>query len=247
MKYKIIILFILFTLKSLAQEGFGISFGGVYSKLQFGVFEEYVNSYNRVNQYSKNFEELKYNPNGFGIQGALQYRIRNLYTAINISSTKSVASKAQFEFGERSFVFKNNTFDIIMGRKIKFITPYLSMSINSLNIESYYTYKDGTRSYGSEYNISGVYTSFKMFMGLGLRIEKRFNKLGFSLDGCYPINAKKYLGDTFNKQTNSTNAPYFPQDHINYGSMEVDLMMPQTYRNIRIGLSLIYYLNSKTE
>ena len=247
MKYKILLFSLLLTIYSHTQEGFAVSVGGVYSHLQFKVFEEYVNSYNLINQNNSNFEELKYNPTGFGISSNFQYRIGKMYSAINISKSKNIESIAKFENGSRSFVFKNNTFDVIVGGKIKFFTPYITMSINSLNIESFFKYKDGTISYGSEYGISGIYSSFKMFMGIGVRFEKRFNKFGVSLDGCYPINAKKYLGDTFNKQTNSTNAPYFPQNHINYGSMEVDQMMPQTYRNIRFGLSLIYYLNQKSE
>ena len=79
MRYKILLFSLLLTIYSHTQEGFAVSVGGVYSHLQFKVFEEYVNSYNLINQNNSNFEELKYNPTGFGISSNFQYKIGKMY------------------------------------------------------------------------------------------------------------------------------------------------------------------------
>lgn len=243
MNYKFFIIILLFVFKGYSQDGFAIGGGLTMNYLQFQPFETYVVSYNTVNAASTGFTPLKYNPYGFGYHGFVQYRIGKLYSAINILKTNAFNSKANFDKGKREFDFKNYTFDVNLGCKIKSITPYITLSINSLNIESFFKYATGERSYGSEFGISGVYSSFRMFSGLGLRYEKKVNRMGWCIDACYPLNAKHYLGGSFDKQTNATNAISFPQDHANYGTMETDLFMPETYRNIRLNLGLIFYLN----
>lgn len=242
MSFRLFCIFLLLRLNSFSQDGFAIELRGLYSRLQFPLFENYVSSYNEVNKDYNGFEPLKYNPNGLGIQTGIHFNSEKFFSAIFVSKNSTLPSNAHFQNGYRSFRFLNNTFDVVFGPRIKFVIPYFTLSINSMNIESYYTFNDGTKSYGSEFAISGIYSSFKMFVGFGLRFEKKFNHFGFSVDGCYPINSKKYLNGTFDKQTNSTDAPYFPQKHTDYGSLDSDLMLPQNYRNIRFGLGLIYYI-----
>jgi opacity protein-like surface antigen len=226
-----------------AQEGFGFSVGTTYTNLEFPLFNDYVSSYNTLNSGSGLQEELSFQPGGLGMNVGMQYRILSLYTGINMSRTATFASKAVFSSGERNYTFKNYTFDVIAGFTIKsLLSPYITLSINAMNIESYYSYSNGIKSYGSEFGISGIYSSSRMFVGAGLRLEKKINRFGFALDGCYPINATHYLGGSFEKQANASDSPLFPQNQSDFGTLDLDKSLPETYRNIRFSASLIYYL-----
>lgn len=245
MVYRIILIVFCFIsiFKAKAQEGFGFSLGTTYTQLQFPLFNDYVSTYNTINAGNSLTEELKFQPSGLGMNLGMQYRILSLYTGINMSRTATFASKAVFTSGERIYTFKNYTFDVVAGFTIKsLVSPYITLSINAMNIESYFAYLNGLKSYGSEFGISGIYSSSRMFVGAGLRIEKKINRFGFALDGCYPINSVHYLGGSFEKQANATDAPMFPQNHSDYGTLDLEKALPETYRNIRFSASLIYYL-----
>lgn len=247
MKQFLFMIALLCSLSSVGQEGFSFGFGGVTSYLQFQAFEDYALSYNTQFSGSPTFvKELNYNPFGTGYEGNFQYRIGKLYTALKVGKTSSLASKASFTSGDRIFKFKNYAFDVAVGFTIgQIISPYVTLTINSMNIDTYYKYTNGFESYGSARPLSGIYTSSKLYSVVGLRIEKALGRFGFYLDASYPLIAKTYLGGSFDKDAIQTDSPYFPKDNTTYGDLVVENAMPETYRNIRFGLGIQFYLTKQ--
>lgn len=242
MKYLILLLLCGIILNSHTQQELSFSFGGGLSYLQFKPFEDFTNSYNE--QLSSTItKSLKYNPFGFEVNVGLSYCVNKLYSGLRLGTSKSFTSKAEFEDGSRNFNFRGYNFDIIAGLKFGKVITYFSMSLHSLNINTFYEFDGGIRSFGSDHNLSGVYTSSKMQGSLGLRFEEKQNKFGYFFDFLFPLNSRKYLGGTFYKQTNTTDAPFFPQENSNYGTLDSDLALPQSYRNIRLNIGFIYYLS----
>jgi hypothetical protein len=243
MKRWMIITAMVISIKANSQEGFAIGIGGIGSYLQFTPFKEYVVTYN--NQFNSSLEKpLDFNPIGVGYEGIFQYRIGKLYTAIRVGKSSTFASKATFASGDRVFKFRNYAFDVVTGFTLgELVTPYITLTINSMNIDTYFVYPKGFESYGSERPLSGIYTSNKLYSVAGLRFEKAFGSLGFYLDASYPLIAKTYLGGSFDKNAIQTDSPYFPSDNTTYGDLVVDNALPETYRNIRLGIGILFYLN----
>lgn len=249
MKHLVLLIALGFSTIGKGQEGFAVGFGGISSYLQFQPFEEYVITYNDQFSSSSTFTEpLSYNPFGTGYEGNFQYRIGKLYTALRVGKTSSFASKASFTSGDRVFKFRNYGFDVVAGFTIgKIISPYITLTINSMNIDTYFKYPNGFESYGSERPLSGVYTSNKLYSVAGLRIEKALGRIGLYLDASYPLIAKTYLGGSFDKDAIQTDSPYFPINNATYGDLMTENAMPETYRNIRLGIGIMFYLTNQQE
>lgn len=235
MKRWMIITAMIISIRTTGQEGFAIGFGGIGSYLQFAPFEEYVITYN--NQFNSSLEKpLDFNPIGVGYEGLFQYRIGKLYTAIRVGKSSTFVSKASFVSGDRVFKFRNYAFDVVTGFTLgELVTPYITLTINSMNINTYFVYPNGYESYGSERPLSGIYTSWKLYSVAGLRFEKTFY-----LNASYPLIAKTYLGGSFDKNAIQTDSPYFPSDNATYGDLSVDKALPETYRNVRLGIGILF-------
>ena len=199
---------------SFAQFEFQLQGGVSASHLNFPGFKTYLETYNAQNSGSSMIEPAKFNPFGMGYHFGGMFRMKWFVTGINLGKIIGFQSKARYEYDQsRSFQFKNAYFELQIGGRIgkkKFgFIPYLNMSINSLNLSTFYSYGK-TKSYGGERSLNGVYTSWRLTSLVGGRIEYRFTKmLGVFLDVSFMINKSEYLGGDFSESNSATDSKYF--------------------------------------
>lgn len=209
-----------------------ISFGQMEVQLQAGVssfrlnfpgFQSYLSSYNTQNAGSDMIDSAKFNRYGVGYHIGGIFRIGGFIAGIDMGQTTGFQSKAKYTYDQsRSFQFKNYYFDLQVGGRIggdKFaFCPYLSMSINTLNLQSFYSYGK-VDSYGGERSLSGVYTSWRLLGRAGGRFEYRFtDRIGVFADLSFTLNKSEYLGGSFDESNSATDATafqaYATQDQI---------------------------------
>ncbi len=200
-----------------------ISYGQVELQFQTGVssfhlnfpgFQTYLSSYNTQNSGSSMIDSAKFNQFGAGYHFGGMVRLGPFVAGINVGQVTGFQSKATYTYDQsRSFQFKNNYFDVQMGGRIggkKFaVIPYFNMTINTLNLYSFYTY-DKVRSYGGEKDLNGIYTSWRLIGMVGGRMEYRFTKtIGAYVDLGFTINKSEYLGGSFDESNSATDAKSF--------------------------------------
>jgi|GEM_PF-6374406 len=238
-----------------------ISFGQLEFQFQAGVssfrlnfpgFKTYLDSYNEQNNTSSMIKPAKFNPYGIGYHFGGMVRISWFVTGINIGHVSGFESKATYTYDQsRSFQFKNTYFDLqlggrIGGKKFAFI-PYVNMSINSLHLNTFFTY-DKVKSYGGEKNLNGIYTSWRLIGSAGGRLEYRFTKMiGVFLDMSFTINKSEYLGGDFAESNSATDAKYFQSTATQDQTSAITGGLKEVYRISRgvLGLQLTFGRNEK--
>jgi hypothetical protein len=247
------ILFVLF----FGNTGFGqiefqLQAGISSSHLNFPGFKTYLESYNVQNSGSSMIKPAKFNPYGIGYQVGGMFRMKYFIAGINMGQITGFESKATFIYDQsRSFRFKNTYFDVqlggrIGGKKFAFI-PYVSMSINSLNLNTYFAY-DKIKSYGGEKNLNGIYTSWRLVGLAGGRVEYRFTRmLGAFIDVSFILNKSEYLGGDFAESNSATDAKYFQSTATQDQVSAITGGLKEVYRISRgvFGLQLTIGSNEK--
>jgi hypothetical protein len=225
---------------------FTIFGGGTTSYLNFKEFNTFVETYNQQNSASLT-KNLKYDPLGFGGQLGMGYRLGWFHSSISASYSRTLTSKARINDQERGFFFKNYLFDLSVGvcltkKKLKFI-PHANMTISSLNLESFYKYENGEKSFGTDSRYSGVYTSFKVTATLGLKTTLDYSdKIKFYVDFSFFPQAKKYGGGSFDTSGSGTDISSFPKSAFITGYVGVDDAMTERYRQFFLHLGVSYTL-----
>lgn len=249
MKKFIIISILLLSYKnsSFGQIEFQLQAGVSASRLNFPGFKTYLESYNEQNSGNSMVKPAKFNPFGIGYHAGGIFRMGYFITGINMGQITGFQSKATFIYDQsRSFQFKNTYFDLqiggrIGGEKFAFI-PYVSMSITSLNLRSFYTY-DNIKSYGGEKDLNGIYTSWRLVGIAGGRLEYRFtHMLGVFLDVNIILNKSEYLGGDFSESNSATDAKYFQSTATQDQTSAITDGLKEVYRISRgvFGLQLTF-------
>lgn len=216
MKQFVILAFLLIFCRnsSFSQFEFQLQAGVSASHLNFPGFKTYLESYNVQNSGNSMIKPVKFNPFGMGYHFGGIFRMKWFITGINMGQITGFQSKATYSYDQsRSFQFKNTYFDLQIGGRIggeKFgVIPYINMSINSLNLNTFYSYGE-VKSYGGEKDLNGIYTSWRLLGVGGVRLEYRFTKmLGVFLDVSTMINKSEYLGGEFSESNSATDSKYF--------------------------------------
>ncbi len=149
--------------------GVYLSFGGVMGRLKNDGFESFVRTYNELNQ-SFLTSPLPIPKYGFGtsfnVGGIVFLNNLALKSRIRFRSIKKKFS-ARYNEEQRDFILKiSNNFqiDLQVGRKFGQVTALVGVGLapHRVNLESYYIYANGVKSYGMEKVLNGVYRSFGM-------------------------------------------------------------------------------------
>jgi hypothetical protein len=224
-----------------AQFEFTLYGGGSVNKIQSKEFETFFLNYNAANAATLT-SPMKFKSVGYGYDMGFTCMVGRYFSSIGGGGNVTRESVGKTAISERHIYFRSYDLDIKVGPALggsKSIIPYISMTTMAMQIRSYSQYGD-VKSYGSERLLNGVFTSWKLNTCLGLRIQKGL----FYMDMSYPLNAKSYLGGTFDKTTNSTDDYSFPIDPAQIGSTSAVLLTPmtETYRNIRLcfGISIAF-------
>lgn len=250
MKSKIL-LGIMFLSSSTFAQLEGNVYGGFSANyLQFPLFEKFIESYNQEQAlYDGLSKDLEYEPIGYGYEFGFQGSMSNFVFGAAGSQTKTMPSKATFKIGDsRGFQFKSYTFSFLFGAKLggdKFqFIPYFDFGTQALQIHSWLEY-DEVRSYGSEGRYNGVWTSWKLSVGAGLKTQYSFSdRLGIYTDFNFPAALKSGAkGSTFTHSDNTTSGEYFFPLIAGPGVFDTDLALPQNYRNMRLSVGLFIQLN----
>ena len=216
MKQFVILSILLISCKNISfgQFEFQLQAGVSSSRLNFPGFKTYLDSYNQQNNTSSMIKPAKFNQFGIGYHIGGMFRMNWFVAGINVGHITGFQSKATFIYDQsRSFQFKNTYFDLqlggrIGGKKFAFI-PYVAMSINTLNLHTFFTY-DKVKSYGGEKGLNGIYTSWRLVGIAGGRWEDRFTKMiGAFIDVSFILNKSEYLGGDFSESNSATDAKYF--------------------------------------
>jgi hypothetical protein len=228
---------------SAAQNGIAVYGGAGLSRLQFADFEQFVTNYNDPAYIGTNVgKELKFRQMGYGYEAGAFFRGAGFTFGAGFSKTTTFASVAEVAEGERKIQFVNWNYNALVGYQIaKVVMPYFTFAFSPMHIHSYFDY-NGVESYGSEKTLTGVYSSWKGIFTTGVRVEKKFGRFAPYLDINFALTKKKYLGGSFDLTTNSTQDYSFPQDPENGASIDPDLAMHDSYRNMRLTAGLIIYL-----
>lgn len=237
---------------SFGQFEFQLQAGVSASRLNFPGFKTYLESYNVQNSGSSMIKPAKFNQFGVGYHFGGIFRIKWFVSGINLGKITGFQSKATYAYDQsRSFQFKNTYFDLQIGGRIgkeKFaFIPYLTMCINSLNLNTFYSYGK-TKSYGGERNLNGVYTSWRLVGLVGGRLEYRFTKMiGIFLDMSFMINESEYLGGYFTESNSATDAKYFQSTATQDEIAAVTDGLKEVYRISRgvFGLQITFGANEK--
>jgi hypothetical protein len=233
---KLISLFVLVLVCSVsakAQFEFTLYGGGSINKLQFKEFETFVANYNTANANDL-IDPMKFRSLGIGYDMGMTCNVGRFFTAIGGGGNVTRETVAKSKYSERHIYFRSYALDIkagvSLGANMGF-SPYISMTTMAMQIRSYSEYS-GVKSYGGDRVLNGVFTSWKLNTCLGAR----FNRKRFYIDFSFPLNAKSYLGGSFDKTTNSTTDYSFPIDPGQIGTTSATLLTPmaETYRNIRL-------------
>lgn len=237
-------LLLVFSVKTQTDIEVSLYGGGTVSYLGFNEFKEFVNSYNQQNQ-GELTKELKFNPIGFGGQFGSSFRMKWFYSSLSVSYSKTMNSFAEIDQQKRAFYFKNYLFDLLLGvqlgkGKLKF-TPHVNMTISSLNLESYFQYENGQKSFGSDTRYSGVFTSNKMTATVGLMstFDISDNMRLYMDFGFFP-KAKKYGGGSFDYSASGTDSQSFPKSAYTVGYVGVAEAMTETYRQFFLHIGFSY-------
>lgn len=252
MKILVIIssLFVSFFINAQTDIEVNVFGGGTTSYLNFKEFKGFVQTYNQQNSAQLK-KELKFNPFGVGGQLGVGFRMKWFQSSISMGYSRVLTSKAKFDNTQiRGFFFKNYLFDVLLGvrlgkGKIKF-TPHVNMTISSLNLEAFYKYENGVKSFGSDSRYSGVYTSFKMTATVGIMTTFDYSdKIKFYLDlGLFP-QANKYGGGSFDMSSSGTDSQSFPKSAFTTGFVGVDDSMKESYRQFFLHFGISYSLFKK--
>lgn len=240
-----------------------VSFGQMEVQFQVGVssyhlnfqgFQTYLDSYNELNSGSSMISPAKFNHFGIGYHLGGMFRMKWFIGGFNVGHINGFQTKASFIYDQtRSFQFKNTYFDLQLGGRIgkeKFaFIPYVSMSVNTLNLHAFFTY-DKLKSYGGENGLNGIYTSWRLVGLAGGRFEYRFTKMiGAFIDVSFMVNKSEYLGGDFSESNSATDGKYFKavatQDEIS----AINNGLKEVYRISRgvFGLQLTLGVNEKDE
>lgn len=199
------------------------SFGQMQVQLQAGVnafrlnfpgFQSYLSSYNTQNAGSDMIDSAKFNHYGAGYHVGGIFRYGWFVSGLDIGKSSGFRSTAKYTYDQsRSFQFKNYYFDLQIGGRIgsnKFaFCPYLSMSVNTLNLHTFYSYGK-IDSYGGERILSGVYTSWRLLGRAGGRFEYNFTeRIGAFADLSFTLNKSEYLGGSFDESNSATDSHSF--------------------------------------
>lgn len=183
-------------------------------RLNFPGFQSYLSSYNTQNAGSDMIDSARFNKFGVGYHVGGIFRIGGFIAGIDMGKTTGFKSTATYTYDQsRSFQFKNYYFDLQIGGRIggsKFaFCPYLTMTLNTLNLYTFYSY-DKVKSYGGERSLSGVYTSWRLLGRAGGRFEYRFtNRIAAFADLSFTLNKSEYLGGDFSESNSATDSNYF--------------------------------------
>lgn len=237
---------------SFGQFEFQLQAGVSASRLNFPGFKTYLESYNVQNSGSSMIKQVKFNQFGMGYHFGGIFRIKWFVSGINLGKITGFQSKAIYDYDQsRSFQFKNSYFDLQIGGRIgkeKFaFIPYLTMSINSLNLNTFYSYGK-TKSYGGERDLNGVYTSWRLVGLVGGRLEYRFTKMiGIFLDVSFMINKSEYLGGDFSESNSATDSKYFQATATQDQIAATTDGLQEVYRIARgvFGLQITFGANEK--
>ncbi len=254
MKQLVILSILVFSSRSLTFAQMEVQLlGGANSfHLNFPGFQTYLDSYNALNSGSSMIKPAKFNHFGVGYHVAGMFRLKWFVTGISMGQITGFPSTASFEYDQsRSFRFKNTYFDLQIGGRIggeKFaFLPFVSMSVNTLNLNAYFMYGD-VKSYGGEKALNGMYTSWRLIGLLGGRLEYRFNDfLGAFAEFNFTLNKSEYLGGDFSESNSATDSKYFQatadQDQIS----AINNGLKEVYRISRgvFGLQLTIGVNEK--
>lgn len=235
-----------------AQIEFQLQAGVSSSHLNFPGFKTYLESYNLENSGSSLITPVKFNPFGIGYHVGGTFRMSWFVAGINVGQITGFQSKATFIYDQsRSFQFKNTYFDLqiggrIGGKKVAFI-PYVGMSINSLNLHTFFTYGE-VKSYGGEKDLTGIYTSWRLVGIAGGRLEYRFtNRIGAFIDVSLMLNKSEYSGGDFSESNSATDAKYFQSTATQDQVSAITDGLKEVYRISRgvFGLQLTIGSNEK--
>jgi hypothetical protein len=194
----------------------------------------------------------KFNPFGMGYHVGGMFRMKYFIAGINVGQISGFESKATFTSDQsRSFMFKNTYFDLQLGGRIggeKFaVIPYITMTINSLNLHAFFSYGE-TKSYGGEKDLNGVYTSWRLIGTAGGRLEYRFTKMiGAFVDVSFTINKSEYSGGDFSESNSATDAKYFQSTATQDQNSAILDGLKEVYRISRgvLGLQLTFGADEK--
>lgn len=241
-KSLILSLLLLGTGSSLSQNGIGVYGGGGVSRLKFTPFEEYVVKYNAAYGLTGE-DQMKYKNTGVGYEYGFLVRMVGITMGWNISKTTTRPTTAVFAEGERRIQFVNYESQFVTGYQIaKTIMPYFSFGFSNMHIDSYYMYGD-IKSYGGEKPTNGVFTSWKLGVAFGARIEHAFGRFSPYFDFCYNLRTKEYLGGHYDLMTNSTQDYSFNSDPNYSGNLTGDGgYLEENYGNFRFNFGLTVYL-----
>lgn len=237
---------------SFGQFEFQLQAGVSSSRLNFPGFKTYLDSYNQQNNTSSMIKPAKFNQFGMGYHFGGIFRMKWFIAGINLGKITGFQSKATYAYDQsRSFQFKNAYFDLQIGGRIgkeKFaFIPYLTMCINSLNLNTFYSYGK-TKSYGGERSLNGVYTSWRLVGLVGGRLEYRFTKMiGIFLDMSFMINKSEYLGGEFTESNSATDSKYFQATATQDQIAATTDGLQEVYRIARgvFGLQITFGANEK--
>lgn len=248
----LLIVLVVFGKSGLGQMEVQLQAGVSGSRLNFPGFETYLESYNQLNSGSELLAPAKFNPYGIGYQVGGMFRMGWFVTGITMGHIAGFQSKATFVYDQsRSFQFKNTYFDLqlggrIGGEKLAFI-PYVGMSINSLNLHTFFTYGD-VKSYGGEKGLNGVYTSWRLVGIAGGRLEYRFtNTVGVFIDAGFMLNKSEYSGGDFSESNSATDSKYFQSTASQDQTDAIVNGLKEVYRISRgvFGLQVTFGSNEK--
>ena len=250
-KVKFLVGLLLISNVSLSQVDANIYGGFSASRLQFPLFQKFVESYNAEQAlYDDLDKKLEFEQSGYGGEFGFQGIWSNFVFGFGLSQTKTRASTATFKIGDtRGFEFKSYTLNLVTGLKIGEdrlqLIPYVDFGTQALQIHSWLEY-DGVKSYGSEGRYNGVWTSWKLSGSGGLKFQFNFSDwVGIYTDFNFPIALKTGAKEsTFTHSDNATSGGYFFPATASEGTFETSEALPQNYRNIRLSIGLLIQLNA---
>lgn len=219
--------------------------GTTIGRLSFEGFDDFVDSYNTLNQPNGLTKLLDFKQTGIGYSGGAYFRLGKFITGlqgVHIATRPSTAS-----FGEnqtRSFQFRYSSFDLMIGMRFGSeqwgCVPYFTLTTQAMQLYSWYEYANGVQSFGSETSFSGVYTSWKSVGKLGLRLTYEKTKWGCFFDATLPVNKNEYLGGDFAESSSATDSNYFPAYAGQSPTDAITDGLKESYRQFTFSLGVSY-------
>jgi hypothetical protein len=244
---------VMFTLQAPAQSLLRVklSGGATLTRLQFGDMDLFVQNYNNANAAFLK-KEMKFRQMGYGLNAQFGVDVAQMYTAIGIGTSRTLASVGKLNEAERRIYFRSWNFDVLAGFWIKnTVAPYFGMAINAMQLRSFLKYNNGIESWGSERLLNGVFWSWRAEFVVGARIQRPLgsSRILWFADFLFPVTKKPRIEFGFSEVTNSTEDYDFPLDPGSIGSGNPLLLAPlvQNYRNMRLSFGLTFLLSGENE